>query len=49
MFGLEPIEYPATAKVDATIEEKAADLMAAFSDPDIKAVILPLLNPVIGR
>lgn len=42
VFGLEPVEYPATAKVDATLEEKAADLVAAFSDPEIKAVIATL-------
>lgn len=42
IFELEPVEYPATAKVDATVEEKAADLVAAFSDPDIKAVISTL-------
>lgn len=39
VFGLEPIEYPAMAKMDATVEEKAQDLVSAFSDPHIKAVI----------
>ncbi len=38
-FGLEPVEYPAMAKVDATVEEKAQDLTLAFADPEIKAVI----------
>jgi muramoyltetrapeptide carboxypeptidase LdcA involved in peptidoglycan recycling len=42
IFELEPIEYPATAKLDATLEEKANDLIAAFSDPNIKAVISTL-------
>ncbi len=42
VFGLEPVEYPAIAKLDATLEEKAADLIAAFSDPEIKAVISTL-------
>ncbi len=42
VFGLEPVEYPATAKLDATVEEKAADLVAAFSNPEIKAVISTL-------
>jgi len=42
VFGLEPILYPATAKLDAAREEKAADLIAAFSDPEIKAVISSL-------
>ncbi|MBH1938489.1 LD-carboxypeptidase [Streptomyces sp. AV19] len=38
-FGLEPVEYPATRKMNATPEERAADLHAAFADPEIKAVI----------
>lgn len=42
VFELEPIMYPATAKLDATLEEKADDLIAAFSDPEIKAVISTL-------
>ena len=42
VFNLEPVEYPATAKLDATTEEKANDLVTAFSDPDIKAVISTL-------
>ena len=39
VFGLEPVEYPAMAKADATVEEKAQDLVSAFSNQDIKAVI----------
>lgn len=39
IFELDPVEYPATAKLDATLEEKSADLISAFSDPEIKAVI----------
>lgn len=42
VFELEPIEYPATAKLEATLEEKANDLVAAFSDQNIKAVISTL-------
>lgn len=42
VFGLEPVVYPATAKLDATLGEKSADLVAAFSDTDIKAVISTL-------
>ena len=42
VFGLEPVEYPSTARLDATVEEKADDLISAFSDPDIKAVISTL-------
>lgn len=42
VFELEPVEYPATSKLDATVDEKAADLIAAYSDPNIKAVISTL-------
>jgi muramoyltetrapeptide carboxypeptidase LdcA involved in peptidoglycan recycling len=38
-FGLKPVEYPTTRKMGATPEERAADIHAAFADPDIKAVI----------
>ncbi|MFD6969887.1 S66 peptidase family protein [Streptomyces sp. NPDC059979] len=38
-FGLKPVEYPTTRKMGATPQERAADLHAAFADPDIKAVI----------
>ncbi|MGC0332718.1 muramoyltetrapeptide carboxypeptidase LdcA involved in peptidoglycan recycling [Streptomyces sp. SAI-170] len=38
-FGLEPVEYPTTRKMGATPQERAADIHAAFADPDIKAVI----------
>ncbi len=41
-FELEPVVYPAADKLDATVEEKANDLIAAFSDPDIKGVISTL-------
>ncbi len=42
VFELEPVVYPATARLDATNDEKAKDLIAAFSDPEIKAVISTL-------
>lgn len=42
IFELEPVMFPATAKLDATLEEKANDLIEAFSDPQIKAVISTL-------
>ena len=42
VFELEPVMFPATAKLDATLEEKANDLISAFSDPEIKAVISTL-------
>jgi muramoyltetrapeptide carboxypeptidase LdcA involved in peptidoglycan recycling len=55
-FGLIPVEYPTTRKLGADPSDRAADLHAAFADPDIKAVItsiggedeirvLPHLNP----
>jgi len=37
-FGLEPVEFPTTRR-DATPVERAADLNAAFADPDIQAVL----------
>ncbi len=39
IFGLEPVAFPATAKLGASKEERAADLIAAFEDPTIKGVI----------
>ncbi len=39
VFGLEPVEFPATRKLGASAEERAADLIAAFEDPSIKAVV----------
>ena len=57
-IGLEPVEYPATRKLGAAPQARAADLMAAFADPDIKAVlatiggddqitVLPFLDPEV--
>ncbi|MGY4956466.1 S66 family peptidase [Streptomyces nigrescens] len=37
-FGLIPVEYPTTRKWGAGAQERAADLHAAFADPDITAV-----------
>nr|WP_197287961.1 LD-carboxypeptidase [Nocardia sp. NRRL S-836] len=37
--GLDPVEYPATRTAGATPAARAADLHAAFTDPDVKAVI----------
>ena len=53
---LEPVEYPTTRRLGATPEDRAADLMAAYTDPDIRAVmatiggndeitVLPFLDP----
>jgi muramoyltetrapeptide carboxypeptidase LdcA involved in peptidoglycan recycling len=38
-FGLRPVEYPTTRAAQASPAEWAADIHAAFADPDIKAVI----------
>jgi muramoyltetrapeptide carboxypeptidase LdcA involved in peptidoglycan recycling len=37
--GLEPLEYPTTRKLGASAHERAADLNAAFADPEIRAVL----------
>jgi len=58
VFGVEPVEYPTTRLVDATPEARAADLMAAFADPTVRAVlasiggedqltVLPHLDPAV--
>lgn len=60
VFEVKAVEYPTTRKMGATPEERAADLHAAFADPDIKAVIasiggddqitvLPHLDPDVLR
>lgn len=36
---LEPVEYPTTGRLDAAPADRAADLMAAFTDPSIWAVL----------
>lgn len=40
VFNLVPVEYPTTRKLNASGEERATDLVAAFTDPEIKAVIV---------
>ncbi len=37
--GLVPVEYPTTRKLGASAVERAADLNAAFGDPEIRAVL----------
>jgi muramoyltetrapeptide carboxypeptidase LdcA involved in peptidoglycan recycling len=37
--GLVPVEYPTTRQLGATPEARAADLNAAFSDPQVRAVL----------
>lgn len=59
-FDLVPVEYPTTRELGASAEDRARDLMAAFADPSIRAVlstiggddqitVLPLLDPDIVR
>jgi muramoyltetrapeptide carboxypeptidase LdcA involved in peptidoglycan recycling len=38
-FGLVPVEYPTTRRMGATAADRAADVNAAFGDPEITAVI----------
>lgn len=42
VFGLEPVEFPATKKLGASKEERSKDLIDAFENPEIKAVITSL-------
>ena len=42
VFELEPVEFPTTKKVGASKEERTKDLIAAFEDKEIKAVISSL-------
>lgn len=37
--GLVPVEYPTTRKVGATPQERAADVNAAFADPQIRGIL----------
>jgi muramoyltetrapeptide carboxypeptidase LdcA involved in peptidoglycan recycling len=38
-LGLEPVEFPTTRQLGASAEDRARDLIAAFSDPEIRGVI----------
>ncbi|MEV6488081.1 S66 peptidase family protein [Actinoplanes sp. NPDC051633] len=59
-IGMEPVEFPTTRRVDAPPQDRAADLMAAWADPSIRAVfatiggddqitVLPHLDPAVFR
>src|SRR3954469_13889655 len=37
--GLVPVEYPTTRRLGASAQDRAADLNAAFADPEIRAVL----------
>jgi len=58
--GLVPVEYPTTRRLGASARDRAADLNAAFADPEIRAVlatiggedqitVVPHLDPEIVR
>lgn len=60
LTGLEPVEYPTTRRSGASAEDRAADLTAAFADPEIRAVlstiggddqitVVPHLDPDVVR
>ena len=38
VFGLTPVEYPTTRQMASSLEDRARDTMAAFADPNNKAV-----------
>jgi muramoyltetrapeptide carboxypeptidase LdcA involved in peptidoglycan recycling len=38
-FGLIPVEYPTTRELGASPQARAADIVAAFADPDVTAII----------
>jgi muramoyltetrapeptide carboxypeptidase LdcA involved in peptidoglycan recycling len=38
-FGLVPVEYPTTRRMDSTPADRAADIHAAFADPTISAIL----------
>jgi muramoyltetrapeptide carboxypeptidase LdcA involved in peptidoglycan recycling len=59
-FDLVPVEYPTTRQVGAPARDRARDVMAAFADPGIRAVlasiggddqitVLPFLDPEVVR
>ncbi len=37
--GLVPVEYPTTRRLDASAEDRAADVNAAFADPSVRAIV----------
>lgn len=39
LTGLVPVEFPTTRKLGASAHDRAADLNAAFADPEIRAVL----------
>ena len=37
--GLVPVEYPTTRQVGATAAARAADINAAFADPQVRGIL----------
>ncbi|HEX6514113.1 MAG TPA: S66 peptidase family protein [Nocardioidaceae bacterium] len=59
-LGLEPVEYPTTRRMGASAQDRARDLMDAFADPTVTAVlasiggedqitVVPHLSPEVFR
>lgn len=57
-FDVEPVEYPTTRRPNASPQDRAADVVAAFADPTVRAVlasiggddqltVLPYLDPEV--
>lgn len=42
VYGLEPVEFPTTKLIGATAEDRSRDIIAAFEDKSIRAVITSL-------
>jgi len=42
IFGLDPVEFPTTKKIGASAEERTKDLVKAFENKSVKAVISAL-------
>lgn len=60
LTGLVPVEYPTTRRLGASARDRAADVNAAFADPEIRAVlatiggedqitVVPHLDPALVR
>ncbi|MDO5500993.1 MAG: LD-carboxypeptidase [Propionibacteriaceae bacterium] len=58
LTGLVPVEYPTTRQLDASPEERAEDINAAFGDPSVRAIlasvggedqitVIPFLDPAL--
>ncbi len=39
LTGLVPVEYPTTRQLDASPQARASDINAAFSDPEVRAIL----------